>query len=213
MGSPYAQIEKQAGSRRLAASLLWLTIGWNVIEGVIAVSAGVVAASVALVGFGFDSFIEVTAAGILLWRLGLPDHDEAVERREAMAHRVVGVTFLILAAYIAAQVAYTVAGGNEPEASGVGLVLAAVSLVVMPVLGLVKRSNARHLGSRALIAESTETLICSYLSLTLFIGLGANAAFGWWWADIVAALAMAPWIVKEGLEGLRGEACEADEEG
>jgi divalent metal cation (Fe/Co/Zn/Cd) transporter len=203
-----ARVENQAASRRLASLLLWLTIAWNVAEGVIAVSAGLAAASVALVGFGLDSFIEVAAACILLWRLRLADHDEAVERREATAHRLVGVTFMLLAAYIGAQTIYTLAAGGEPQESRVGLVLAVASLVVMPGLGLVKRWNARRIGSRALIAESTETLVCSYLSLTLFIGLTANAAFGWWWADIAAALAMVPWIVKEGLEGLRGEACE-----
>ena len=102
--------------------------------------------------------------------------------------------------------------GDEPDESQVGLALSVLSLAVMPGLGLLKRSNARRIGSRALIAESSETLICSYLSLTLFVGLGANAAFGWWWADIAAALAMVPWIVKEGLEGLRGEACEDEGE-
>ena len=196
------------GSRSLALQLLWLTVAWNVIEGVIAVTSGLFARSVALVGFGLDSFIEVTAALILLWRLNLPDHDERVERREQAAHRVVGVTFIALAAYILAQAAYTLASGERPEGSGVGLGLAIVSLVAMPGIGLLKRRNARRLGSRALIAESTETLVCSYLSLTLVIGLGANAALGWWWADIAAALAMTPWIVKEGMEGLRGESCE-----
>jgi divalent metal cation (Fe/Co/Zn/Cd) transporter len=172
--------------------LLWLTAAWNVIEGVVAVASGIAAASVALVGFGLDSFIEVTAAAILLWRLGLPEHDERVERREAAAHRVVGITFILLAAYIGAQSMYAMTLGDEPDESPIGLALSVLSLVVMPGLGLLKRWNARRIGSRALIAESTETLICSYLSLTLFIGLGANAAFGWWWADIAAALAMAP---------------------
>lgn len=175
-----------------------------------AVASGVVARSVALVGFGLDSFIEVTAAIILLWRLGLPDHHERAEGRERAAHRVVGATFILLAAYIAAQAAYALAVGEEPDESRVGLALAVLSLAVMPLLGLAKRRNARRLRSRALIAESTETLVCSYLSLTLFIGLGANAALGWWWADIAAALAMTPWIVKEGLEGLRGEGCDDD---
>lgn len=171
-----------------------------------AVSAGLIAGSVALVGFGLDSFIEVTAAAILLWRIGLPDHDDRAIARERTARRVVGTTFIALAMYIIAQTAYVLSTGSEPEASAVGLVLATVSLSAMPVLGLLKRRNARRLGSRALIAESTETLICSYLSLTLFIGLGANARFGWWWGDVAAALAMVPWIVKEGIEGLRGDA-------
>jgi divalent metal cation (Fe/Co/Zn/Cd) transporter len=167
----------------------------------------VAAGSVALVGFGLDSAIEVMAAGVLIWRLRAQDVGGS---REHMAHRVIGISFLVLAAYVLTQAAYTVATGGEPESSGVGFVLAILSLALMPVLGLVKRRNAQRLGSRALVAESTETLVCSYLSFTLFIGLGANAAFGWWWADIAAALAMVPWIVKEGLEGLSGESCADD---
>lgn len=203
-------MEPHASLRRLATRLLWATLAWNVVEGIVAVSSGIAAASVALIGFGLDSFIEVTAAGILLWRLGLPDHDEMAERRETTARRVVGSTFVVLALYIVGQTIYTLAGGSEPDESPVGLVLSIAATFVMPGLGLLKLRNARKLGSGALVAESKETLICSYLSLTLFIGLAANAAFGWWWADIAAALAMVPWIVKEGLEGLRGEACEDD---
>ena len=199
---------RRTGSTSLAILLLWLTVAWNTIEGIVAVSAGVAAGSVALVGFGLDSAIEVAAALILLWRLRLADGDEHEEARERRAHQVVGLTFLVLASYIAAQVVFTLATGREPESSSVGLVLAGVSLIVMPGIGLLKRWNALRLGSRALVAESTETLVCSYLSLTLFIGLAANSLWGWWWADIAAALAMVPWIVKEGLEGLRGERCE-----
>lgn len=205
-----AAMEAVAARRRLALSLLWLTLIWNIVEGFVAVGSGVSAGSVALIGFGLDSFIEVTAAAVLLWRIGLPDHDERAERREAMAHRVVGATFLVLGGYIASQALYSVVVGDEPEESRIGLGLSVISLVVMPVLGLLKRANAQRLESRALIAESAETLICSYLSLSLFIGLGANAAFGWWWADIAAALAMVPWIVKEGIEGIRAEPCESD---
>jgi divalent metal cation (Fe/Co/Zn/Cd) transporter len=141
----------------------------------------------------------------LLWRIGLPEHNDAVENRERLARRAVGVTFLILALYIAIQAIYTVTAGVEPGVSGIGIVLSVISLALMPGLGLAKLTNARKLGSRALLAESKETLICSYLSLTLFIGLGANAAFGWWWADIAAALAMVPWILWEGVEGIWGE--------
>ncbi len=195
------------GSLSLANDLLWLTVAWNVGEGVIAVSSGFIAGSVALVGFGLDSFIEVTAAFVLLWRLRLPDEDGRAERRERAAHQVVGATFMMLALYILMQTAYVLTTGDKPESSSVGLGLALASLAVMPVISLVKRRNAIRLGSRALVAESTETLICSYLSLALFIGLAANAAFGWWWADIAAALAMVPWIVKEGIEGVRAEEC------
>jgi divalent metal cation (Fe/Co/Zn/Cd) transporter len=198
------------GSTSLAVLLLWLTVAWNVVEGFIAVGAGIVAGSVALIGFGLDSFIEVAAAGILLWRLRLSDEDERAESRERVAHQIVGVTFIVLSVYIFAQTGYVLATGNEPESSSVGLVLAIVSLMVMPAIGVMKRWNAMRIGSRALIAESTETLVCAYLSLTLFIGLGAHIAFGWWWADVAAALSMVPWIAKEGLEGLRGESCEDD---
>ena len=205
-----ASLRRREGSLALATGLLWVTLAWNVAEGIIAVTTGFMAGSVALIGFGLDSSIEVTAAAILIWRLKLPAHDERVERRENIARRVVGATFVALAAYIAIETAYVLVTGNEPESSTGGLLLATAAMLVMPGLGLAKRWNAASLGSPALTAEATETLVCSYLSLTLFIGLGANAAFGWWWADIAAAMAMVPWIVKEGLEGLRGESCEDD---
>jgi divalent metal cation (Fe/Co/Zn/Cd) transporter len=171
-------------------------------------SSGLLAGSVALVGFGLDSFIEVAAAGVLLWRMTVPNDDPRVEGREALARRVVGASFLVLAGYVAGESAYVLVAGSEPEVSPVGIGLAIASLAIMPALGLIKRGNARRLQSPALVAESTETLICSYLSLTLFVGLATNAATGWGWADIVAALAMVPWIVKEGIEGIRGEPCE-----
>lgn len=196
------------GSTALAMTLLWITLAWNVGEGVIAIWAGFAAGSVALVGFGLDSAIEVTASAVLIWRLQLADDDERSEGRERIAHRVVGATFIVLAFYIAAEVVYTLVVGNEPDTSTVGLSLAIAATIVMPVLGFAKRRNALQLDSRALVAEANETLVCSYLSFTLFFGLAANALFGWWWADIVAAMAMVPWIVKEGLEGLRGERCE-----
>jgi divalent metal cation (Fe/Co/Zn/Cd) transporter len=199
------------GSSALATRLLQLTVIWNIVEGFVAVGAGVAAGSVALVGFGLDSFIEVTAALVLLWRLRLPEHDERVETRERLAHRVIGLTFVALALYIIAQAVYIVITDEKPESSTVGLVLALASLAVMPALGLWKRNNARRIGSAALVAESTETLICSYLSATLFLGLAANALLGWGWTDVAAALAMVPWILKEGMEGLRGDACEGEE--
>ena len=207
----------QAGSpaaaqrtRRLTLALvfLWLTIGWNSIEGVVAVSSGAWAGSVALVGFGLDSFIEVAAAGVLLWRLRAGDDgDPRIEGRERLARRLIGASFLALAAYVAAQSAYAVVASHEPDASGIGLALAIASLMLMPALGLAKKANAKALHSHALIAESHETLVCSYLSATLLVGLGANALLGWWWADIAAALAMVPWLVKEGIEGVRAEDC------
>lgn len=201
---PSAQSE--AGSRPLALALLWVTIAWNVVEGAIAVSSGVIAGSVALVGFGLDSFIEVTAAGVLIWRL----QEERDASRERIAHAVVGATFIALAAYIIVESTYVFATGAEPDVSPVGIGLAVASLVVMPALGLLKRRNALRLGSAALVAESHETLICSYLSIALLAGLALNAIAGWHQADVIAALVMVPWIVKEGIEGLRGEHEEDD---
>lgn len=199
-------------SRRLAMALffLWSTFGWNVVEGIVAITAGVRASSVALVGFGLDSFIEVTAAGVLIWRIRAGEESERAESRERFARRVIGVTFLTLAAYVLAQAAHAVVTASEPRESGLGLALSIASLTLMPALGLAKRANAKALHSHALIAESHETLVCSYLSAALFIGLGANALFGWWWADIVAALAMVPWLVKEGIEGVRAEDCSGE---
>ena len=166
---------------------------------------GVRAGSVALVGFGLDSFIEVFAAAVLLWRLSVPERDEHAESRERAASRLVGGTFFLLAAYIVAESSYVLLTGSRPEASKIGEALAVASLLVMPALGLLKRWNARWLGSPALIAESTETLVCSYLSATLLAGLALNAMFGWWWADVATALAMLWWILREGVEGLRAE--------
>ena len=201
---------ERPGSATLARGLLWFTLAWNIAEGVIAVLSGVIAGSVALVGFGLDSSIEVAAAGILLWRMTIPLNDPRAEGRETLARRVVGATFLALAAYILAQAAYVLASGRQPEESGVGLALAIAATIVMPGLGIAKHRNASRLGSQALLAEARETVACSYLSLTLFIGLAANTVAGWWWADVVAALSMVPWIIKEGVEGVRGEHCEED---
>jgi divalent metal cation (Fe/Co/Zn/Cd) transporter len=194
------------GSWALARRLILFTLGWNVIEGIVAIAAGAAAGSVALVAFGLDSCIEVTAAVVLLWRMNARD-SERTERRERTARRIVGATFMGLAAYIVIQAAYVVVTGSSPEASSLGLALAIASLAFMPLLGTLKRRNAQRLHSHALIAEASETLVCSALSLTLVIGLGLNALLGWWWADIAAALAMTPWIIKEGIEGLRAEGC------
>jgi divalent metal cation (Fe/Co/Zn/Cd) transporter len=197
------------GSWTLAYRLILLTLTWNVIEGIVAVSAGVGAGSVALIGFGLDSGIEVTASAVLLWRLNAGD-DARTEARERAARRVVGATFMVLAFYILAQAAYVVVQGESPEASRIGLVLACMSLAFMPAIAIAKRRNARRLHSHALMGEAKETLVCSYLSVALVVGLSANAALGWWWADIAAALAMVPWIAKEGIEGLRAEGCGVD---
>jgi divalent metal cation (Fe/Co/Zn/Cd) transporter len=208
-----------AGGRDWARIGLWLvagTLGWNVLEAVVALAAGAAAESIALLGFGLDSAIECGAASVLLWRLRLEVRGadaESLERAELRVHRFVGVTFLALALYVTAQAGLTLWHGDAPEESAVGIALAAASLVVMPLVSLGKLRAARELGSASLRAEAKETLACSYLSLALLAGLAANAAAGWWWADPAAALAMLPWLVREGLEGVCGGGCEERCEG
>ena len=183
-------------------------MAYNVVEAVVALAAGTVASSIALVGFGLDSGIETLAAVVVLMRLrdesrtGDPDAHEATERR---AERVVGGTLLALAVYVSVEAVRNLVTRHTPEASPVGIALTAVSLVLMPFLAWAKYRTGKALGSRALVADSKETLICSYLSLTLLIGLTLNAWQGWWWADPAAALAMAPYIAYEGWEAWRGE--------
>jgi divalent metal cation (Fe/Co/Zn/Cd) transporter len=164
-----------------------------------------------LVGFGLDSFIECAAAAALFWRLGVEARGaspEAVERSERRVHRFVGGTFLALALYVLVQAGFTLWRQDVAEESVVGMVVAAASLVVMPLVSWGKLHAAQVIQSAALRSEARETLACSYLSFTLLLGLVANALAGWWWADPVAALFMVPWLVKEGLEGLRGERCD-----
>jgi len=186
--------------------LEYFTIGWNSLEAVVAIGAGLLAGSIALVGFGLDSIIEVVSATILLWRLRAERtgaDSEASERAEGRALFAVGVSFFILGAYILYESGKRLWLQERPQESLVGLVLACLSLVVMPALAFAKHRTAKSLGSRALAADATETAICSYLSLTLVLGLGLNAWIGWWWADPVAALAMLPLILNEGREAIQ----------
>lgn len=192
---------------------LWLvaaTGAYNLVEAGVALWSGVRADSVALVGFGLDSIIELAAAGVLLWRLSVEaqgaDH-ETVERTERKVRVFVGITFLLLAAYVTWQAGWTLWAQDAPDASVVGIALAAASLVIMPLVSWGKLRAADELGSAALRAEAKETLACAYLSFALLLGLVANAAAGWWWADPVAALLMVPWLVREGREGVVGEEC------
>jgi divalent metal cation (Fe/Co/Zn/Cd) transporter len=184
-----------------------LTLGWNVVEGVVSVVAGAIAGSASLVGFGVDSFIESLSGGVLLWRLQDGEHGEA---RERLALRLVGISFLLLAAYVAWESVSKLVTREAPEASPLGIAIAALSLVVMPLLARAKRRVAAGLGSRAMHADSRQTDLCAYLSAILLAGLALNAAFGWWWGDPVAGLVMAPIIVKEGIDALRGERCECE---
>lgn len=186
--------------------LEFLTIGWNSLEGIVAIGAGVVAGSIALVGFGFDSIIEVSSGTALLWRLHM-DAPEKRERAEQIALKMVGVSFLLLAAYVTFDAAKSLVKHEPPKASYIGIGVAALSLVVMPLLARAKRKVAASISSRALHADSRQTDLCAYLSAILLGGLLLNALFGWWWADPIAALVMIPIIVNEGIEALCGETC------
>jgi divalent metal cation (Fe/Co/Zn/Cd) transporter len=198
--------------RRIGLWLVAATMAYNVLEGVVAVWAGLEARSIALVGFGLDSFIECAAAAALFWRLGIEARgadSETIERGESRVYRFVGGTFLALALYVLIQVGWTLWHQEAVSESRIGIILAAASLIVMPLVSWGKLHAANTIGSAALRAEAKETLACSYLSFTLLLGLLANAVAGWWWADPIAALLMMPWLVKEGIEGVRGEHCAA----
>ena len=192
---------------RRGRHLEYFTIGYNSLEGLIAVVAGLFAGSIALVSFGFDSLIEVTSGSILLWRLHADVNEERRERVEAISLRIVGALFVLLALYVTYDSVKSLIRREAPNESLVGIVLAAVSLVIMPLLVRAKRRVARAINSGALMADSKQTELCTYLSAILLAGLLLNALLGWWWADPIAALIMVPIIVKEGIEALRGETC------
>src|SRR6266850_5359573 len=188
--------------------LEYFTIAWNALEGLVAVVAGAIAGSISLVGFGIDSFIEVTSGSVLLWRMSVDAEVQRRELNEKRALRIVGLCFLLLAAYIAYESALDMWSRRASEHSIPGIVLACVSLVVMPLLSRAKRKVGRALGSAAMHADAKQTEFCTYLSAILLAGLLLNAFFGLWWADPVAALSMVPIIAKEGIEGLQGKACD-----
>lgn len=181
-----------------------LSLAYNSVEAVVAVLAGLAAGSIALVGFGFDSAIEVTATLAATWRLAADGDVAARERAERISLRVIGASFLALAAYVAVESTGALLRREQPEASPLGLALALVSVTLMPFLARAKKDVARRLGSGALAAEAQQTTLCSWLSAILLAGLGLNALLGWWWADPVAALAMVPIIAREGWDGVRG---------
>lgn len=198
--SPAAHDDHVRHGRRLE----YLTLGWNIIEGVVAIGSGIAAGSTALVGFGVDSFLESLSGGALLWRL---QDGEAGAAREQQTLRLVGGSFLVLAAYVAYESASKLIGGEAPDASLPGMVMALLSLLVMPLLARAKRRVARTIQSQALHADSRQTSLCAYLSAILLAGLVLNAVFGWWWADPVAGLVMVPIIAREGWQALQGQQC------
>lgn len=187
--------------------LEYFTIGWNLLEGLIAVGSGIAAGSPSLIGFGFDSFIESTSGFALLWRLRVDD-EHLRERREQIALRVVGSCFLILAAYVAYDSITTLIYRQSPQRSYVGIGVTLISLIVMPILAHKKRAVAVSIRSKALEADSRQTDLCVYLSAITLGGLVLTATLGWWWADPVAALLMTTIIIKEGIEALRGKTCD-----
>jgi divalent metal cation (Fe/Co/Zn/Cd) transporter len=187
--------------------LEYFTIAWNSLEGLVAVIAGAIAGSISLVGFGIDSFIEVTSGAALLWRMSVDADVKKRERNERLSIRTVGVCFLVLAAYIAYEAASDLIGRKTPEHSLPGIILACVSLVVMPMLSRAKKRVGKALGSAAMAADAKQTDFCVYLSAILLLGLLLNSALGWWWADPVAGLVMTPIIAKEGIEGVKGKVC------
>ncbi|MEU1810759.1 cation transporter [Micromonospora sp. WMMD1076] len=179
------------------------TITYNVIEAVIAITAGTRASSTALIGFGLDSVIEVSSAAAVAWQFSGADP----ERRERTALRLIAASFYALAAYVTVESARALIGGDRAEHSTVGLVLAAASLAIMPLLSAAQRRAGRELGSASAVADSKQTLLCTYLSAVLLAGLAVNSLFGWWWADPAAALVIAAVAVKEGRDAWRGDAC------
>jgi divalent metal cation (Fe/Co/Zn/Cd) transporter len=187
--------------------LEYFTIGWNTLEGLVAVIAGAIAGSISLVGFGIDSFIEVTSGAALLWRMSVDAEVHSRETNERRTLRIVGICFLALAAYIAYESASDLIAKRAPEHSLPGIILAIVSLIVMPLLSRAKKKIGNKLGSAAMTADAKQAEFCTYLSAILLAGLLLNSTFSWWWADPVAALIMVPIIAKEGIDGIQGKAC------
>jgi len=200
-----APIPDRGALVRRARWLARLGLGWHAVEATIAVTAGLTAGSVALIGFGADSLIESAAGLVLLWRFA--DRRATSERAERLAQRLIGVSFYLLAGYVAVEAVHTLAGGKHPDVSWVGIGLATVTLVTMPLLAAAKARVGERLGSSATKSEGRQNLVCAYLSAALLVGLGANAVAGWWWADPLTALLIAGVAVHEGREAWRGDAC------
>lgn len=202
MSAPVITMRRDVLARRVRL-LVAATITYNVIEAAVAITAGSVASSAALIGFGLDSVVEVSSAAAVAWQFAARDP----QTREKTTLRVIAFSFFALAAYVTVESVRTLLGGTEPEHSSVGIALAALSLAVMPVLSYAQRRAGRELGSRTAVADSKQTLLCTYLSAVLLVGLGLNSLFGWGWADPAAALIIAAVAVKEGRDAWRGDAC------
>jgi divalent metal cation (Fe/Co/Zn/Cd) transporter len=203
VSSPSTAPERRAVLRRRIRWLVAATITYNVVEAVVAITAGTIADSTALIGFGLDSLIEVSSAAAVAWQFAGPDP----ERREKIALRVVAGSFFALAAFVAVEALRTLAGGDRPDHSPVGIALVAISVVVMPFLSWAQRRAGREYGSASAVADSRQTLLCTYLSAAVLVGLVLNSALGWWWADPIVALGLTAVAVREGRAALRGDTC------
>jgi divalent metal cation (Fe/Co/Zn/Cd) transporter len=188
-----------------ARQLAWLGIGWHVAEAAIAIAAGLAATSIALIGFGADSMVESVAGLIVVWRFAETRQDS--ERAEQRAQRLIGASFGVIGVYVAIEAVRALLVGTHPEASWVGIGLAAITLITMPLLAKAKARVGDQLHSSATVSEGRQNLLCAYLSAGLLVGLGANALLGWWWADPITALAIAGVALYEGREAWRGNAC------
>jgi divalent metal cation (Fe/Co/Zn/Cd) transporter len=200
-------VSTRAAAIHRGLSLEYWTMAWNLLEAAVALLSGAAAGSIALIGFGLDSLIEVSSGGVLLWRLRADHDEERSARVERTALKLVGLSLLLLAACVAGESVFSLVRRAVPERSLPGIALAIASLIAMPLLARAKRRVASVLGSSALQADSRQTDICAYLSAVLLLGLLLNATFGWWWADPLAGLVMVPLIAYEGSEALRGKTC------
>ena len=198
--------DRRAVARR-GKHLAYFTIAWNSLEGLVAVVAGALAGSISLLGFGIDSFIEVTSGTVLLWRMAVDADVRKREQNEKLSLRIVGVCFLALAVYVAYASVSDLVSRKATEQSIPGIILACVSLVVMPLLSRAKKRVGNQLGSTAMHADAKQTDFCVYLSGILLIGQLLKTGFGWWWADPAAALIMVPLIAREGMVAMKGETC------
>lgn len=203
--APTVTNDLQTDLRKRGLLLEYVTIGWNVVEAVVAIAAGLAASSIALVSFGFDSSVEVAAAAVVVWQFRAEVRGGVDEEREQKALRMIALTFFLLAVYVTFESIRTLITREAPDPSTVGVVLAAVSLAVMPTLAWLKRRTALQMGSKTLLADSAETFLCAWLSGILLAGLILNTTFGWWWADPIAALGIAYLATREGLEAWRGD--------
>jgi divalent metal cation (Fe/Co/Zn/Cd) transporter len=199
--------ERQAKLIALGKRLQYFTIAWNSLEGMAAIAAGLLAGSISLVGFGLDSFIEVTSGIAALWRVASEPNSERRARAERIGLRIIGICFVVLALYVAIDSIAVLIRHEAPRQSNFGIGVAIASLIAMPLLARAKRRVGAGLRSAAVTADARQTNFCVYLSAVLLLGLALNALFGWWWADPTAALLMVPLIAKEGIEAVRGKTC------